>query len=264
MRLTQSSHRIQIGEYVILPHTTYLQLRHDMLMGRGRLRRFSVVEGTTFHEVVQALAENPHLKFHYKGMTDADVFENISDGASLPYEGKLYPATYTFVSGADASVILRKAYAAFHAAYAKTSTCPKDLPYHGLDARLIVASLIEKESSYPEEFKRIAGVIVNRLNKGMRLQIDAALLYLPQEKRRTNVVDRSVKSRYNVYRHHGLPPTAIAIPSRLAMLAACHPAKTNELYYVANGLGHHTFTTNFKDHLRAKRKLKAKLKQQPS
>jgi UPF0755 protein len=115
----------------------------------------------------------------------------------------------------------------------------KNLPIDSAYQALILASLVEKETAAANERPLIAGVFVNRLRKGMRLQTDPSVIYGMGEKfdgnlRRQDLLD---DTPYNSYTRAGLPPTPIALPGRAALEAATQPAKTGALYFVATGLG---------------------------
>lgn len=256
MTMTHSANKVQIGAYTITPKTTYASLRHAMVFGFGHLSKVTVVEGATFHDVVRKLEQQADLSHTWVGLNDEAIFKRIAPNNPRPYEGQLYPATYTYVPGADDITVLQQAHQRFLKAMRTLTRCQSDLPYKAGYDQVIVASLIQKESAYPEEYPTIASVIVNRLRKKMRLQIDAALLYKPEAIRTSSWINRHLKTPFNVYRFHGLPPTAIAIPSMAALRAACQPKHTDYLYYVANAKGHHTFTKHFDAHLKAKRAYK--------
>jgi len=103
----------------------------------------------------------------------------------------------------------------------------------------------------------IASVIYNRLEKNMRLQIDATVLYaLGTYKKTVTYKDLRFKSPYNTYRNRGLPPGPIASPGFQSIISALHPAKTDYLYYVATGKGDHTFSKKYDEHQTAKEKYK--------
>jgi UPF0755 protein len=128
-----------------------------------------------------------------------------------------------------------------------------DLPYNKPEDLLTLASIIEKETSLPEERPRVAGVFINRLRKRMPLQADPTLLYglglLVSEKKKS-LTKKELKHPfpYNTYLYPGLPPTPIACPSLSSLEAAAHPLKTTELYFVADGTGAHQFASTLAIH----------------
>jgi UPF0755 protein len=115
-----------------------------------------------------------------------------------------------------------------------------------------IASMVQWEVKMDEERPIVAGVIVNRLKRGMKLEIDATVLYaLGQRKRRVLYRDLKVDSPYNTYRYAGLPPGPICSPGLPSLLAALRPAKVPYLYYVARGDGYHIFSATYEEHLKA-------------
>ena len=119
-----------------------------------------------------------------------------------------------------------------------------------------LASIIEGEAIYDSERAKISAVYHNRLNMGMKLQADPTIQFiLPEPPRRLLNRDLKIKSPYNTYLNKGLPPGPINSPGKNSILAALYPEENDFIYFVASGDGYHTFTTNERDHNKAKRKL---------
>ena len=176
-------------------------------------------------------------------------------GATEPNpEGLFFPDTYRFPRGTRGLAILQQAYAAMHARLeaawsSRTSGLPFDTPYQAL----ILASMIEKETRIASERPLISGVFVRRLRLGMRLQSDPTVIYglgatFDGDLR---TADLATDSPYNTYTRAGLPPTPIAMPGAASLRAAVHPAKSDELYFVATGSGGHVFSATLAEHRRA-------------
>ena len=163
---------------------------------------------------------------------------------STSLEGYLYPDTYDFPPLFGATNVVDRRLRAFENKVWQKIGKPPDL------ARIVtVASLVELESGADEDRPLIAGVIENRLEKGMPLQIDAALMYALGKWRRLYYKDYSgIKSPYNLYLHKGLPPTPVCSPSLKSIEAAMNPAKNGYLFYVALPGGKSLFATSFKEH----------------
>lgn len=129
----------------------------------------------------------------------------------------------------------------------------ENLPYADQNQLLTMASIIEKETAVAEERDRVASVFINRLRIGMRLQTDPTVIYGMGEGYTGKLTrkDLETPTAYNTYTISGLPPGPIAVPGEASLKAAAHPAKTPYLYFVADGKGGHTFTTNLVSHNRA-------------
>jgi len=152
-------------------------------------------------------------------------------------EGYLWPDTYDLPPMLGARAVIEKQLKAFE----KKVWIPLGKP-ENLNKALIVASLVELEVARDEERPIVAGVIYNRLKKGMPLQIDSTILYAQDRWHEPSRRDiRNTESPYNTYKHKGLPPTPVCSPSFKSILAALHPEKTKYLYYVALPDGHSLF-----------------------
>ncbi|SPX44079.1 protein YceG like protein [Klebsiella pneumoniae] len=129
----------------------------------------------------------------------------------------------------------------------------ENLPYADQNQLLTMASIIEKETAVAEERDRVASVFINRLRIGMRLQTDPTVIYGMGAGYTGKLTrkDLETPTAYNTYTISGLPPGPIAVPGEASLKAAAHPAKTPYLYFVADGKGGHTFTTNLVSHNRA-------------
>ena len=141
-----------------------------------------------------------------------------------------------------------------------------DLPVRSVEELVTFASIVEKETGRPDERDRVAAVFYNRLKKGMRLQSDPTIIYgivggQGILGRSITKADIDAKSPYNTYQINGLPPGPICNPGKSAILAALHPAKTADLYFVADGSGGHTFSETLKEHNSAVQKWRAVEKQ---
>ncbi len=172
-------------------------------------------------------------------------------------EGYLFPDTYILYRSDDPDVVIKRMVSRLYSVLEPgLKTRIKSIKFNAYQI-LTIASLIEREAMMESEKPIIASVIYNRLKKGMRLQIDATVLYaLGYHKSRVYYRDLKVDSPYNTYKHYGLPPGPIANPGYQSILAAIHPARTDYYYYVATGKGDHIFTRTFEAHRKARQKIK--------
>jgi UPF0755 protein len=231
--------RIQAGEYRLSPGTTPAMLLDQFVAGDVVLHAVTLPEGWTFRQGLGAIQSPPQVSVELKGLTDAELLTRLGLQDRSP-EGLFFPDTYRFPRGTSDRELLLQAHARLdrelQAAWAKrTNDLPIATPYEAL----ILASLVEKETAAADGRPLIAGVFVNRLRKGMRLQTDPTIIYGLGAKfdgnlRRRDLVD---DTPYNTYTRSGLPPTPIALPGRAALQAAVQPAATKALYFVATGLG---------------------------
>jgi UPF0755 protein len=164
-------------------------------------------------------------------------------------EGYLFPDTYTVPEGATASEAIAVMAKRFEQAWKPEWTARLDTLGLSRHDALTLASIVEREARLPEERPVIAGVYLNRLRSGMRLQADPTVQYaLPAHKARLFYKDLRVKSPYNTYIHKGLPPGPIASPGVPSIVAALYPAKVPYKYFVAFPDGHHEFRVTVAQH----------------
>ncbi len=253
IKLFGFSHKIKAGIYEIKPEETLQSFIDKVVAGDVLKLSFTIVEGTTVKTIRFGLQSAPYL--HYQP-EDWFVFAKKYPNK----EGLLLADTYQYNAGSDASNLLTHANQSLWAELNKAwQGRDKSLPYQTPYELLVVASILEKETRSFDEKKLISGVIVNRLNKNMRLQVDPTVIYGLGDSY-TGKLDKkglSVDSPYNTYKNKGLPPTPIAMVGREAILAAAHPKKSDYLYFVAKGNGGHHFSKTYAEQRQAiKRYLK--------
>lgn len=263
--LRGDNNKLKAGEYEIKPGMSAFQLLDNIVAGKVYLRSITLIEGKTFEEIKQVLNNNPYLLHQITGLNNTQIMQQMGLPDQSP-EGLFFPSTYFFTWGDSDFMILKKSYN--HMQKLLTSVWEQrstDLPYQNAYQVLIVASLIEKETALAKERPQIAGVILRRLQKKMMLQVDPTVLYglgLPYGTPITRA-NLAVDTPYNTYRHYGLPPTPIAMPSRASIVAALHPQTGDELYYVSRGDGSHIFSVNYTAHREAIAKYLAKSEMGP-
>jgi peptidoglycan lytic transglycosylase G len=252
LRLRGAHPRMQAGVYEIPPRASPAEIIALFEEGKVVLDEITVVEGATFGEFLEALDQHPHVTHTLKGKTPGQIMSALGH-AGVSAEGEFFPDTYRFAANTTDAVILDLAYQGMQrtlaAAWAARATdLPFDSPYQGL----ILASMVEKEAALKSERALIAGVFVNRLRKGMRLQSDPTVIYGVGEKYDgyVHTRDLTTDTAYNTYTREGLPPTPIALPGRESVIAAVHPAATAAVYFVATGLGDgaHHFSRTLEEH----------------
>ena len=241
--LTGEGDALKTGVYRFPDPTTPLGILHRVVTGQVVEYPLTLVPGWTFHQVRQALARAPHLTDDVGGRSHAAVRAALHMHASL--QGAFFPDTYYYTYGASATSVLARARKRLRALLGKDwrKRAP-DLPLRTPQQALILASLIEKETAKAGERRKIAGVFVNRLRLGMRLETDPTVIF-GLGKRYHGVLtstDLAYPSPYNTYLHYGLPPTPIGLCSARTLYAALHPDKTRALYFVATGRGGHVFS----------------------
>lgn len=225
--------RFDAGTETLPPE--YLEVADDPAL----VHRVTVAEGVTSWQIVESLKQ-------------ADFLQGALE--TVPPEGSLAPGSYEPARGTERSALIaemttRQARILAEAWAARAA----DLPYDTPEEALIMASIIEKETSVPEERGRVASVFVNRLNQGMRLQTDPTVIYgitLGQ-----SVLGRGLRQSelrretpWNTYVIDGLPPTPIANPGEASIRAALNPDTTDYIFFVADGTGGHAFAITLDEH----------------
>ena len=243
---------VRAGSYQIDPGWSALQLLEAITGSATRLDKIVLLEGWTFRQVRRALDEHSALRHETSGKTDAEIGSVLALGAHP--EGLLFPDTYHFAKGASDLSVLHRAAARMRRLLdeqwaQRTDDLPLKTPYEAL----VLASIVEKETGRATDRAMIAGVFVNRLRKGMKLQADPTVIYGLGEAFDGNLRRRDLEtdSPYNTYARPGLPPTPIALPSLASVAAAVRPKSTNALYFVARGDGSSEFSESLSEHNRA-------------
>lgn len=233
---------LKAGEYAFPPGISQTEAAQILIDHDVVTRLLTVPEGLTVVEVYQILADTPVLT--------GDLPE------PRPPEGSLLPETYQILRGDSRADLVARMRAAMDDAVATLwAERAEGLPFDTPEEAVALASIIEKETGVGSERAKVAGVFVNRLNRGMRLQSDPTVIYALTEGeaplgRALTRQDWKVDHPYNTYRIDGLPPGAIANPGREALAAAVNPAETEYLYFVADGTGGHAFARTLREHNR--------------
>jgi len=245
--------QIKAGNYALESAVTALGLLDLLTKGQVSQGEIGVIEGWTFNEFREEIKNNPGLSHDSAKLSEAEIMQRI--GASeVQAEGLFFPDTYYFAKGSSDLVIYRRAYQTMqkHLQESWQGRAP-DLPLESPYQALTLASIVEKETGQARDRNMIAGVFINRLRKGMRLQTDPSVIYGIGDKFDGNLrkPDLLKDTPYNTYTRSGLTPTPIALPGLASLQAALHPAQTDALYFVARGDGSSEFSATLVQHNRA-------------
>jgi UPF0755 protein len=244
---------IKAGDYLLTENLSQFELLEYLIKGDIRQNEIRFIEGWTFAQFREALYNHPDIRNTTYGMSEAEIMQLIGADKSSA-EGLFFPDTYFFLKNSSDIEVLRRAYQSMQnhlqAAWdERIESLPLASPYDVL----ILASIVEKETGLESDRAEIAGVFVNRLRIGMRLQTDPTVIYGMGDQFDGNLRKKDLQTDhdYNTYTRSGLPPTPIAMPGVASIRAAVNPAATDALYFVAKGNGESKFSTNLQDHNRA-------------
>ena len=244
---------LQAGNYTLNKNISPYQLLLSLNHGRTTQGSVTFIEGRTFAQMRDKLANNDAVKQTVTGLSEVEILKAIGSEYSIA-EGLFFPDTDYFNRNTTDLTLLQRSYDAMQSKLAKAwEGRDADLPYKNSYQALIMASIIEKETGKVSERPMIAGVFINRLRIGMRLQTDPTVIYGMGAQYKGNIrkKDLMTDTPYNTYTRDGLPPSPIAMPGLAAIEAALHPAKTKSLYFVGKGDGSHAFSNNLNEHNRA-------------
>jgi UPF0755 protein len=257
---------IRAGEYSLETGLTAPEFLNLLASGKVVTYRFTIVEGWTVWQLLDQLAADPVLKHTLTSTQDIATVNQLPAGYP---EGWFLPETYVFIRGDSDVDILRRSHEAMQSALDMVwSSRAEDLPYETPYELLIMASIVEKETSQASERPDIAGVFVRRLQKKWRLETDPTVIYGIGESYDGDIrrSDLKTDTPYNTYTRFGLPPTPISLPGLGALQGSAHPADGEAMFFVADGKGGHTFSTTLDEHNRAVRtmlKMQASQRSQP-
>ncbi len=231
--------QLKAGEYEI-PAGASLRMVSEILgEGKSTLQRVTIPEGLTSAQIVTRLRNDANL---------------LGEITTVPPEGTLLPDTYKYSRGMTKQQVLDLMQAEQRKLVERLWAARQpDLPLKSIEDAIILASIVEKETGRNDEREKVSAVFVNRLRQNIRLQSDPTILYglfLGDVSWGRPIYKSEIqqKTAHNTYQIDGLPPTPICNPGKSALEATLNPAKTSDLYFVANGQGGHVFTTNLRDH----------------
>ncbi len=227
------------GEYAFQKNASLRDVIGTMVEGKVVQHAVTIPEGLTSEQIVGRLSDN-------------DIF--VGSVREMPREGTLLPETYKFPRGTTREQAIARMQQAQKRTLAEIwERHSPDLPIKTPEQLVTLASIVEKETGKPDERSRVAAVFVNRLRQKMKLQSDPTIIYglvggkgtLGRPIKRSEIQQ---PSPYNTYVVDGLPPGPIANPGRASLEAAANPARTRDLFFVADGTGGHAFSDTYDQH----------------
>jgi UPF0755 protein len=240
VRLRGEGAALKAGEYAIPSRASMDDIAGILISGKSIQYKVTAAEGLTSGMITDIIRDDPVL---------------VGDTGPVPPEGTLLPETYLYTRGTTRSEMIAR----MHAAQEKflSQNWPMhapNLPVRTPEQALILASIVEKETSIPQERRHIAAVFVNRLRLGMKLQSDATIIYgitkgypLGRGIRQSEI---AAFTPYNTYAIAGLPSTPICNPGKDSIDAVLNPQDSQDLYFVADGTGGHVFAASIAEHER--------------
>jgi len=248
----KASSDLKPGEYSFQKNASLRDVIGTIVEGKVVQHAVTVPEGLTSEQIVSRL-------------TDNEIF--TGSVREIPREGTLLPETYKFPRGTTRDQVIQRMQQAQKRVLAEIwDRRSPDVPLKSPEQLVTLASVIEKETGKADERSRVAAVFVNRLRQKIKLQSDPTIIYglvggkgtLGRPIKRSEITQ---PSPYNTYVIEGLPPGPIANPGRASLEAAANPARTRDLFFVADGTGGHAFTETYDQHQKNVAKLRTMEKQ---
>jgi UPF0755 protein len=248
----KASSDLKPGEYSFQKSASLRDVIATIVEGKVVQHAVTIPEGLTSEQIVARLSDN-------------DLFSGSV--REMPREGTLLPETYKFPRGTTRDQVIQRMQAAQRRVVAEIwERRSPDVPIKSPEQLVTLASIVEKETGKPDERSRVAAVFVNRLKQKIKLQSDPTIIYglvggkgtLGRPIKRSEI---SQPSPYNTYVIDGLPPGPISNPGRASLEATANPARTRDLFFVADGTGGHAFTETYDQHQKNVAKLRTIEKQ---
>src|SRR5262245_56515693 len=244
----KASSDLKPGEYLFQKNASLRDVIGTIVEGKVVQHAITIPEGLTSEQIVARLSDN-------------DIF--AGSVREIPREGTLLPETYKFPRGATREQVIQRMQQTQKRVLAEIwERRSPDIPIKSPEQLITLASIVEKETGRADERSRVAAVFTNRLRQKIKLQSDPTIIYgmvggkgtLGRPIRRSEITQ---PSPYNTYVIEGLPPGPISNPGRASLEATANPARTRDLFFVADGTGGHTFTETYDAHQKNVAKLRA-------
>ncbi|OQY37220.1 MAG: hypothetical protein B6229_08800 [Spirochaetaceae bacterium 4572_7] len=249
------------GEYELSPSYSVEDIYKILLLGKQELISVTIPEGYTVRKIAEILED--------KGVVSSIDFleavrnRNLLDVYNIPFdsaEGFLFPDTYWFQEDYPALLVVESFLNNFYINLKKIYPNYDKLSSKQLGEKIILASIVEREYKSKSEIKTISSVFYNRLDRGMKLQSCATVMFVLTEelgkahRNRLFFEDLEIESGYNTYQHNGLPPGAISNPGYYALDSVFYPDNTDYIYFVVRDRvkGLHSFSSKYSDHEEAR------------
>lgn len=239
-QLARRGEQLQAGEYDFPAGIPLDKVLDTLIEGKVVQHQITIPEGLTTQQIIDRLNAN----------------ELLTGTPKMPQEGTLLPETYRITRGMRRDDLIARM-TADQQKVVRDLWAKRDpsLPLKSPQEMVVLASIVEEETGKPDERPRVAAVFINRLNRKMKLQSDPTIIYgivggkgtLGRPISRTDIV---TATPYNTYTIDGLPPGPIGNPGKEALAAVANPAKTKDLYFVADGTGGHAFSETLEQHNR--------------
>jgi UPF0755 protein len=264
---------VNVNRWAFLAGVMAMKARSDLKAGEYQFQK-----GASLRAVIETLVSGKvvqHLLTIPEGLTSEQIVARLMEHdilsgqvREIPREGTLLPETYRFERGTTREQVIQRMQQAQRRLVTEIwERRSPDIPIRSVEQLVTLASIVEKETGRPDERTRVAAVFSNRLQKKMKLQSDPTIIYglvggkgtLGRQIKRSEIQQ---PTPYNTYVVEGLPPGPIANPGRASLEATANPARTRELFFVADGTGGHSFTETYDQHQRNVAKLRTIEKQQ--
>jgi len=259
VRLRGDAGRMKAGRYKFEGPYSLLDIEQKIVEGDVERREITFPEGKSMFDMAEiAMKAGFTSRGFLSAAKDSGLITDL-DPTAQSLEGYLFPETYELKDGSNEAALIADMVKYSRGVFDGLGLGPEGRTIAGLPLTLAqivtLASIVELETATPEERPRIAGVFLNRLRLGMRLQTDPTVIYALklEGKYHGNIhkADLSNDSPYNTYRWVGLPPGPIGSPGRAALNAVLQPEETDALYFVSRNDGTHVFSSRLSDHEKA-------------